>query len=77
MKIHTEVPMTHDAAWYIMNKNGWNHREGVDSNEFIYSMRIGEDDNVISYNRRTKQIKVHQEIHAQELLAALSVLRII
>lgn len=77
MKIHTEIPMTHEAAWYILHSKGWNHREGVDVNEFIYSMRIDDNDNVIDYNRLTKQIKVHQEMHAQELLAALKVLRIL
>lgn len=77
MKIHTEIPMTHEAAWYIMHANGWNHREGIDGNEFIYSMRIDDNDHVIDYNRLTKQIKVHREMHAQELLAALKVLRIL
>ena len=77
MKIHTEIPMTHEAAWYIMHANGWNHKEGVDGNEFILSLRIGEDDEVVSYNRINKQIKVHREMHAQELLAALKVLRIL
>lgn len=77
MKIHTEIPMTHEAAWYIMHANGWNHREGIDGNEFIYSMRIDDNNKVIDYNRLTKQIKVHREMHAQELLAALKVLRIL
>lgn len=77
MKIHTEIPMTHEAAWYIMHANGWNHREGIDGNEFILSLRIGEDGEVISYNRINKQIKVHREMHTQELLAALKVLRIL
>ena len=77
MKIRTEAPMTHETAWYILHSNGWNHREGIDCNEFIYSMRIDEPDHVIDYNRLTKQINVHQEMHTQELLAALTVLRII
>lgn len=77
MKIHTEVPMTHEAAWYIMHANGWNHREGINGDEFIYSMRIDESDDVIEYNRNTKQIEVHRELHTQELLAVLKVLRII
>lgn len=73
MKIH----MTHEAAWYIMHANGWNHREGIDGNEFIYSMRIDDNDNVIDYNRITQQINIKRDMHTQELLAALKVLRII
>ena len=77
MKIRTEAPMTHEAAWYIMHANGWNHREGINGDEFIYSMRIDESGNVITYNRNTKQIEAHRELHAQELLAALTILRIL
>ena len=74
MKIRTEAPMTHETAWYIMHSNGWNHREGIDRNdEFIYSMRIDESDNVML----TKQINVHREMHTQKLIAVLTVLRII
>lgn len=77
MKLRTEAPMTHETAWYIMHANGWNHREGIDGVEFIYAMRIDESGHVIDYDRRTKQINVHREMHTQELLAALTVLRVI
>lgn len=77
MKIHTEVPMTHDAAWYILKANGWKHREGIDGNEYIQSLAADEFGNVVEYNRITQKINVKKEMHAQELLAALKVLRII
>ena len=77
MKIHTEVPMTHEAAWYIMHANGWNHREGIDGNEYIMSLREDESGNIIEYNRITQQINIKRDMHTQELLAALNVLRII
>lgn len=77
MKIHTEVPMTHDAAWYILKANGWNHREGIDGNEYIQALAADEFGNVVEYNRITQKINVKKEMHAQELLAALEVLRVI
>lgn len=77
MKIHTEVPMTHDAAWYILKANGWNHREGIDGNEYIQALGADEFGNVVEYNRITQKINIKREMHTQELLAALKVLRII
>lgn len=77
MKIHTEVPMTHDAAWYILKANGWNHREGIDGNEYIQALAANEFGNVVEYNRITQKINIKREMHAQELLAALKVLRVI
>lgn len=77
MKIHTEVPMTNDAAWYILKANGWNHREGIDGNEYIQALAVDEFGNVVEYNRVTQTINIKREMHAQELLAALKVLRII
>lgn len=69
--------MTHAAAWYILDTNGWNHREGVDGNEYIMSLRADEPGNIIEYNRITQQINIKRDMHTQELLAALNVLRII
>ena len=77
MKIHTEVPITHDAAWYILRANGWNHREGIDGNEYIHALGADEFGNVIEYNRISQQINVKRDMHTQEFLAALKVLRII
>lgn len=77
MKIHTEVPITHDAAWYILRANGWNHREGKDGNEYIMSLRTDASGNIIEYNRITQQINIKRDMHTQELLAALKVLRIL
>lgn len=77
MKIHTEVPMTNDAAWYILKANGWNHREGKDGNEYIQALAVDEFGNVVEYNRITQKINIKREMHTQELLAALKVLRVI
>lgn len=77
MKIHTEVPMTHDAAWYIMDANGWKHRDGMNGVEYIQSVREDEFGNFAEYNRITQKITIKRELHAQELLAALKILRVI
>lgn len=77
MKIHTEAPITHEAAWYILRANGWNHREGKNGNEYIMSLRVDEPGDIIEYNRFTQQINIKRDMHTQELLAALKVLRII
>ena len=77
MKIHTEVPITHDAAWYILKANGWNHREGIDGNEYIQALAADEFGFVVEYNRITQKINIKREMHTQELLAALKVLQII
>lgn len=77
MKIQTEAPITHDAAWYILKANGWNHREGIDGNEYIQALRADGFGNVAEYNRITEKINIKKEMHTQELLAALKVLRII
>ena len=77
MKIHTEVPMTHDAAWYILKANGWNHREGIDGNEYIQALAADDFGFVVEYNRITQKINIKKEMHTQELLAALKVLQII
>lgn len=77
MKIQTEAPITHDAAWYILKANGWNHREGIDGNEYIQALRADGFGNVVEYNRITDKINIKKEMHTQELLAALKVLRII
>lgn len=77
MKIQTEAPITHDAAWYILKANGWNHREGIDGNEYIQALGADEFGNVVEYNRITDKINIKKEMHTQELLAALKVLRII
>lgn len=69
--------MTHEAAWYILDTNGWNHRERVDGNEYIMSLRADEPGNIIEYNRITQQINIKRDMHTQGLLAALNVLRII
>lgn len=77
MKIHIEAPITHEASWYILHANGWNHREGKDGNEYIMSLRADEPGDIIEYNRITQQINIKRDMHTQELLAALKVLRII
>ena len=77
MKIYTEIPITQDAAWYIMNSNGWKHREGMNGVEYIQSVREDEFGNFVEYNRITQQINIKRDMHKQELLAALKVLRII
>lgn len=77
MRIQTESSITHEAAWYIMDANGWKHREGMDGMEYIQSVRADEFGNFIEYNRITKKITIKREMHAQELLAALKVLRVV
>lgn len=77
MKIHTEIPITQDAAWYIMNSNGWKHREGMNGVEYIQSVREDEFGNFVEYNRITHKITIKRELHSQELLAALKILRVI
>ena len=77
MRIQTESSITHETAWYIMDANGWKHREGMDGMEYIQSVREDEFGNFIEFNRITKKIKIKREMHAQELLAALKILRVI
>ena len=72
--------MTHEAAWYILDTNGWNHRDGGEGKEYIFSMAHDSDvNNIAEYNRFDRHIKIHPEIHlhVQELLAILTIFRII
>lgn len=77
MRIQTESSITHEAAWYIMDANGWKHREGMNGMEYIQSVRADEFGNLIEFNRITKKITIKREMHTQELLAALKILRVI